>query len=487
MLNLLDDAVAFLPDALQLAAHNAVSDAGLVPKPASADIARTGGAAPVRGHGYIGFTTALAAACKRSPANRKKALVDLADELGALPEHQRGPALYAWLNAASQPLPAARASLLSRIAQEIGVLPAHLRQSAWSKLRTATDQLPACHRDQPLAELGHQISNLPEAARLQALQSLMADSARLSPPVNATPQAMAAAIACLPEQQRFEVFRQMGGMMANMPGLLEPLAESLPFLPMDRRGAGFHVLASHGDPAAYAACHVLAHALAVLPEPALEKAVMELLDTASPYPQNLALIARGLERSNAIVPVRALSAFLYAFTRHDARSDYGQAVRVSDWLALLDAARPFFLRQPEVHWTQLAQAAGESRVKEGSWDYTMRVANLFRVMASPQSQQQKAAALSTMMHPLLENQDNLPLLPDELLQPVLKNGWATLAATGYHTAHKLHLLMRANMSDSAKAEILAGLAVDPANGQMPELTCLAMHAANEPMLSNILQ
>lgn len=487
LLNLLDEAVASLPEALRVAAHNAVSDAGLMPKPASADSARAGGAAQVRGQGYLGYTSALAAACKRSSANRMEALEALADELGALPEHQRGPALYAWLNAASHPLPAARASLLSRIAQEIGVLPAHLRQSAWSKLQTATNQLPACYRDQPLAALGHQISSLPEAARLQALQSLMADAARLSLPVDSTPQAMADAIACLPEQHRYAVFRQMSGMIASMPGLLGPLADSLPFLPAVLRGASFHVLAGQCNPAVYATCSVLAHALAALPAPELEQSVMTLLETAAHCPRNLALIARGLERSNAIVPVRALGAFLYAFTRHDAQSDYEQAVRVSDWLALLDAARPLFLRQPEVHWTHLAPAASESRVREGSWDYRMRAANLFRVMTSPQSQQQKAAALASMMHPLLKNQDNLPLLPDDLLQPVLKNGWATLAATGYNTVHKLHLLMRANMSDSAKAEIFAGTADHPDKGQMPELTRLAMHAANEPTLSTILQ
>ena len=487
LLNLLDDAVASLPDALQVAAHNAVTDAGLMPKPASADNAPAGGAAPVRGQGYTGFTAALAAACKRSPANREEALEDLADEFGALPEHQRGPALYAWLNAAGHSLPAARALLLSRIAQEIGVLPVHLRQSAWNKLQTATNQLPACHRDQPLAKLGDQISSLPEEARLQALESLMAGTAHLSPPVNATLQAMADAIACLPDQHRFDVFRQMGRMMGSMPGLLGPLADSLPFLPVERRGAGFHVLASQRDPAEYATCSVLTPALAVLPEPALEQAVMALLNTSWPYPQNLALIARGLERSNAVVPVRALTAFLYAFNRHDAKSDHEQAVRVSDWLALLDAARPLFMRQPEAHWTQLAQAAGERRVSDGSWDHMMRVANLFRVMTSPQTQQQKAATLSSMMDPLLKNHDNLPLLPDDLLPPVLKNGWATLAATGYNTGHKLHLLMRASMSDTVRTEILAGLAADPANGQMPELARLAMHAGNEPMLSTILQ
>ena len=487
LLKLLDDAVASLPDALQVAARNAVSDAGLMPKPASADNARTGGAASVRTQGYIGFTSALAAACKRSPANRKEALVDLADELGALPEHQRGPALYAWLNAASHPLPAARALLLSRIAQEIGMLPAHLRQSAWGKLQTATNQLPACHRDQPLAELGCQICNLPEAARLPALQSLMADSVRLSPPVNATSQAMAAAIACLPEQQRFEVFQQMAEMMASMPELLGPLADSLPFLPADRRGAGFHVLASQCNPAAYATCSVLAHALAALPEPALEPALMALLDTALPYFHNLPVIARGLARSNVVVPVHALSAFLYAFNRYEPEYDYDHAVQASNRLALMDATRPFLLRQPEVHWMQLAQAAGESQKTEGSWLNTVRTANLCRVITSTQSPQQKAAVLSTMMHPLLENQANLPLLPDDLLQPVLKSGWTTLAATGNNTAHKLHLLMRSSMSDSDKAEILAGLADHPDKGQMPELTRLAMQAANEPTLSTIMQ
>lgn len=477
LLNLLDDAVASLPDALQVAAHNAVSDAGLLPKPALVDNTRTGDTAPVRGQAYIGFTSTLAAACKRSPANRMEALEALADELGALPEHQRGPALYAWLNAASHPLPAARASLLSRIAQEIGVLPAHLRQSAWSKLRSATDQLPACYRDQPLADLGNQISSLPEAARLHALQSLMADSARLSPPVNATPQAMAAAIACLPEQQRFEVFRQVGGMMASMHGLLGPLADSLPFLPVDRRAAGFHVLASHCNPAAYATCSVLAHALVALPEPALEQAVMMLLDAASPYPKNLIEIARGLERSNVVVPFMALGAFLNAANRHRATHDHEQPNRVSEWLELIDAARPLFLRQPEAHWTQLANGLSGH----------FSIISVCRVASSNQSQQQKGATLSTMMHPLLKNQSDLPLLPDDLLQPVLKNGWATLVATGYNTAHKLHLLMRSSMSDSAKAEILAGLAVDPDKGQMPELTRLAMHAANEPTLSTIMQ
>lgn len=485
-LNLLDDAVASLPDALQVAAHNAVSDAGLMPKPASADHARTGGAAPVRGQGYIGFTTALAAAGKRSPANRKEALEDLADELGALPEHQRGPALYAWLNAASQSLPAARASLLSRIAQEIGVLPAHLRQSAWSKLQTATNQLPACHRDQPLAELGHQISSLPEAARLPALQSLMADAARLSPPVNATPQAMADAIACLPEQQRFEVFRQMGRMMASMPGLLEPLADSLHFLPVERRSTGFHALATNCKPGLYAAVSMLAPALAVLPESALEQEVMLLL-RASHSPQDLTTIASGLMRSGAVVPVSALGEFLKVTQWHRVTSDYEQHNKVSAWLTIVDATRPLFLCQPEAHWMQLAQYASERQTDEHHWRNTVRVANLCRVMTSPQSQQQKATTLTSMMHPLLDNQDNLPLLPDDLLQPVLKNGWATLAATGYNTVHKLHLLMRANMSDSAKAEIFAGTADHPDKGQMPELTRLAMHAANEPTLSTILQ
>jgi hypothetical protein len=477
LLNLLDDAVASLPDALQVAAHNALSDAGLMPKPASADSARTGGTAPARGEGYIWFTSALAAACKRSPANRMEALEELANELGALPEHQRGPALYAWLNAGRHPLPAARVLLLSRIAREIGVLPAHLRQSAWSKLRSATDQLPACHRDQPLAELGYQISNLPEAARLQALQSLMADSARLSPPVNATPQAMADAIGCLPAQQRFEVFRQLGGMMASMPGLLGPLADSLPFLPVDHRGAGFHVLANHCNPAAYATCSVLAHALATLPEPALGQAAMALLDAASPYPQNLTVIAHGLERSNVALPVMTLGAFLNAASLHRVTYDQDQPNRVGKWLKLMDAARPLFLRQPEAHWTQLANGRSSH----------LPFISVCRIASSDQSLQQKGAALSSMMHPLLKNQDDLPLLPDDLLQSVLRNGWATLAATGYNAAHKLHLLMRSSMSDSARAGILAGLAADPANGQMPELTRLAMHAANEPMLSTILQ
>ena len=413
LLTLLNDVIESLPDSLQVAARNAVIDAGGARAIASSTANTPDASTPASSAmTYAGYTAALAAGSKRSPANRKAALEALSVQLASLPVHQRAPAMYAWLNAISPLSATVRAGLIARLAREIRVLPDHLRLSALNKLRDVAEALPASCRDLLLATLLSFIGDLPETDRQHALWPFLTAAADLSSLGDALTQALAGAVARLPEPLRVLLFDRLFAMIQREPGMAPALADALPHLPMAHRHEAFHRLETNRFGSKSALFPALARALSALAEPDLVLAAVRLLRHPS-SPQMLEAIVHGLNQSTANIPAYLLySLVLKTTNKPDHLTFTGRP-------ALSDAWKALMLRQPDAHWTLLTNP--EWLVTRNTNGLIRYFAGLWQIVSSQQSPEAKAAKIQALLQNVSNYSENLKqllVLPDDLSQLV---------------------------------------------------------------------
>ena len=318
---LLHDAVATLPDTQHGSARAAMAKGSV----AAGAAAALSAAATPQPYDLTAYRDALGLACKGSPATRERRLCALAVDLDRLAPAERGAALSALIEVTAALAPVVRDRVLSRAAAEICMLAEGERLPLWSALAEVAGVLRERRQTLLPTALAGEIHTLAEASRAMAYALLH----RLGCPA----AALSAAIACLPEQERMAAFCNA------------PTEAGLTDLPAARRYEGLLLLA--GDAAN--SMPSLIRALATLPAAALVPGVRLLAKKCGTDGDALAALVAGMAGYGERLPVVAISLVLEAASI-EGKDAYGHktaGAHIDTWLAVLDVAVPFLLRQSE--------------------------------------------------------------------------------------------------------------------------------------------
>lgn len=472
---LLHDAVATLPDTQ----HGSVRAAMAKGSAAAGAAAALSAAATPQPYDLTAYRDALGLACKGSPATRERRLCALAGDLDRLAPAERGAAFSALIEVTAALAPLVRDRVLSRAAAEICMLAEGERLPLWSALAEVAGVLRERRQTLLPTALAGEIHTLVEASRAMAYALLH----RLGCP--------AAAIACLPEQERMAAFRNA------------PTEAGLTDLPAARRYEGLLLLA--GDAAN--SMPSLIRALASLPAAALVPGVRLLAKKCGTDRNGLPALVEGLAGYGERLPAVAIPLVLEAASI-EATDIYGQktaAVHIDTWLAVLDFAVPFLLRQSEATLKTLVIVA-DPRFRDAAHLVLAKlVIETCQLLRSKLTDLEKDKALRGMKpEPLLYGAARgntserfygkypsahelaafvVPLLHSGLPEPMVcahlisktpagTDGKWDSALSGLVVMRQealfdtlFRLVLQSGLSSSAKCEVLAGLSNDPASGE----------------------
>lgn len=478
---LLHDAVASLPDAQHGSAREAMAKGSAVPGSAAAGSA----AAPTQPYELAGYRNALGLACKGSAGSQEKKLCALAADLDRLVPAERGAAFSALVEVTAPLAPVVRDRVLPRAAAEICMLAEEERLPLWSALAEAAGVLRERRQTLLPAALAGQIHTLPEASRAKAyalLHQLGCPGAALS-----------AAIACLPEPERMAAFRNA------------PTEAGLADLPAARRYEGLLLLVEDPENSMPA----LIRALATLPAAALIPGVRLLAKKCGTDGNGLPALVEGLAGYGERLPVVAIPLVLEAASI-EGKDIYGQktaGVHIDTWLAVLDFAVPFLLRQSEATLKTLVIAGNPKLPDEAHLVPAKLVIETCQLLRSKLTDNEKDKALRNMKpEPLLYcaalgNKSQrfygkhpsahelaafvVPLLHSGLPEPMVcahlisktpagTDGKWDSALSGLVAIDNKNLfeplfraILHSGLSSSARCDVLAGLSNDPASGEFP--------------------
>ena len=480
---LLHGAVATLPDTQHGSARAAMAKGNAAPAPGFA--ANDSAAAPAQRYDLAGYRNALALACKGSPATQEKKLCVLATDLDRLAPAERVAAVSALIEVTAALAPAVRDRALSRAAAEICMLAEGERLPLWSVLAEAAGVLRERRQTLLPVALAGQIHTLPEASRAKAYALLH----QLGCPGSA----LSAAIACLPERERMAAFHNA------------PTEAGLTDLPAARRYEGLLLLADDEQ----CSMPALVRALATLPAAALVPGLRLLAKKCTGNGNALAALVAGMAGYGERLPVVAIPLVLEAaiLEGKDQYERKTSGVDIDTWLAVLDFAVPFLLRQSEATLKTLVIVGDPKLPAEAHLVPAKLVIETCQLLRSKLTDNEKDKALRGMKpEPLLycaalRNTSErfygkqpsahelaafvVPLLhsglPESMIcahliskTPAGTNGkWdsALSGLTSKSTKDLFNLLFRAilqsGLSSAARSEVLAGLSNDPASGEFP--------------------
>lgn len=484
---LLHDAVATLPDTQHGSARAAMAKGSA----AAGAAAALSAAATPQPYDLTAYRDALGLACKGSPATRERRLCALAVDLDRLAPAERGAALSALIEVTAALAPVVRDRVLSRAAAEICMLAEGERLPLWSALAEVAGVLRERRQTLLLTALAGEIHILVEASRAMAYALLH----RLGCPA----AALSAAIACLPEQERIAAFRNA------------PTEAGLTDLPAARRYEGLLLLA--GDE--QCSMPALVRSLATLPAAALVPGLRLLAKKCGTNGDALAALVAGMAGYGERLPVVAIPLVLEAAIL-EGKDTYGQktsGVDIDTWLAVLDFAVPFLLRQSEATLKTLVITGHQKLTDKADLVPAKLVIETCQLLRSKLTDIEKDKALRNMKpEPLLYGaaQGNTserfygkypsahelaafvaPLFHSGLPEPMVCAHLISKTTAGtdgkWHSAlsnllaiDKIYLfdplfrlILQSGLSSGARCDVLEGLSNDPALGEFSTFASLA--------------